>query len=173
MSSFSGGVGSSWYVKRTIGVSRTVKDNTLIDVKTLDLGDEPYATGWPAKYVSEDTNINARLPQRIWNKTIKFLRPISVYEVTLVVVMKSASIRQEWDAVEELYSLCAFTFLSGKLVAISGLANVLASGQLNTLDTDDPQASGNHRWLHICLWTTEEIESALCSKNKLQVPRRY
>jgi hypothetical protein len=50
--------------------------NRIIDIKTLDLGDEPRDDRWPAKYISKSTNSSGTLLGKVWNTITRPLRPI-------------------------------------------------------------------------------------------------
>jgi hypothetical protein len=63
------------------GLPTSLSANTLIDIKSLQLGDERQDKRWPAKYVLGDP-LGKTLIARLWNAMTKSFRPIIVHEVT-------------------------------------------------------------------------------------------
>jgi hypothetical protein len=73
-------------------LSSSLRGNTLIDIKSLDLGDEPQDDRWPAKYVSKSIIARRTFMGRIWSTIMELFQPITIQEVTLNLRMKSASV---------------------------------------------------------------------------------
>ncbi|CZR61292.1 uncharacterized protein PAC_11188 [Phialocephala subalpina] len=159
------------------GLPSSLRGNTIIDIKSLDLGDELRDNGWPAKYISKNSTAGRTLLRKLWDGVTELVRPVTVQEVTLKSSMNNASVYRDWDAVVELYSLGALTFQKDKLVALSGLASAIFIGERNT-SADGYLAGLWHSSLpsHL-LWIAEKTtvtrQSYWQRKNKVLVPSRY
>jgi hypothetical protein len=107
------------------GLPSSLRQNTFVDIKTLDLGDEPQDERWPAKYTSTTEELPTTLLQRIWRMLSQHLQPVTRLEATLYAPMRDTSVYQDWDTLVELYSLGALSYSQDKLVALSGIASVV------------------------------------------------
>ena len=138
----------------------SLRQNTLIDIKTLQLGDELQDDRWPAKYVLQDLRA-ATWTKRLWYALKAMFQPTIHQEVTLHATKKSASVYRDWDAVVELYSMQFLTYEKDKLVAISGIAN-----SISKLEPPGAPTNGylSGLWQSslpaYLLWITDENESS-------------
>ncbi|KAI8939172.1 hypothetical protein NX059_005005 [Plenodomus lindquistii] len=121
-----------WECRETIacetyckGLPSSLRQNTFVDIKTLDLGDEPQDKRWPAKYISSTEEPPKTSLQRIWRIISGNFRPVMLQEATLHAAMKDASVYQDWDTMVELYSLGTLTYSTDKLAALAGIASVI------------------------------------------------
>ncbi|KAF1912273.1 heterokaryon incompatibility protein-domain-containing protein [Ampelomyces quisqualis] len=105
------------------GLPPSLQQNRLLDIKTLDLSDEPLDSCWPVEYESSSINIRTTWLGSAWSYLTEPFQPITVQNLTVMSPVRRMSIYQHWNALVELYSLGALTFSSDKLVALSGLAN--------------------------------------------------
>jgi hypothetical protein len=155
------------------GLPPSLRENTLIDIKTLDLDDEPQDNRWSAKYVSKSVTASEGLVGSVWSTITELFRPIITQEVTLNSPMKSASAYRDWDAVVELYSLGAISYPRDKLMAVSGLATVISARERH--GPSDGYLAG--LWQsslpsHL-LWTTEKVRKTQKGKESTVIPSRY
>jgi hypothetical protein len=156
------------------GLPTSLRTNTLIDIKSLQLGDERQDKRWPAKYILGDPPGKTSIA-RLWNAMTKLFRPIIVHEVTLNTTLKKASVFQDWDAVVELYTLGALTFPIDKLEALAGLAKSIADVEPG--EPGDGYLAG--LWQSslpaYLLWTTEVAGVIRGSgrKSEKMIPARY
>jgi hypothetical protein len=141
------------------GLPACLRQNSLIDIKTLQLGDELQDDRWPAKYVLQDLRA-ATWTKRLWYAFKTMFQPMIHQQVTLHATKKSASVYRDWDAVVELYSMQFLTYPKDKLVAISGIANSISRSEPDT--PTDGYLSG--LWQSslpaYLLWITEENEGS-------------
>ncbi|KAF2806681.1 HET-domain-containing protein [Mytilinidion resinicola] len=151
------------------GLPFSLRGNTLIDIKTLDLGDEPQDDRWPAKYVSKSVNARGTLLGHVWSTVTELFRPITLQEVTLNSTMKSASVYRDWDAVVELYSLGALSFPHDKLVALSGIASAMSMVEKNAPGDGYLAGLWQSSLPSHLLWTTEKTEK----RRQTLIPSRY
>lgn len=143
----------------------SLQRNKHIGIKTLHLGDEVQDDRWPATYTSKNGPESQSLVGRLWTAAMGLFRPTIIQKVTLNSAMKSTSAYQDWDAVVELYSLGRLSYENDKLVALSGLASTILTGD---------QSAGPDGYLagiwqsslpsHL-LWVTEKTEAL--------TPRKY
>lgn len=155
------------------GLPSSLRGNTIIDIKTLDLGDEPRDDRWPSKYSSKSTTTSRTLLGRVWNSVTELFRPVTLQEVTLNSTRQTASVYRDWDAVVELYSLGALTYSNDKLVALSGLASAISIGEQSAIG-DGYLAGLWHSSLpsHL-LWTAEKSEKTWQGRPEVLIPKRY
>lgn len=139
-----------------LGLPASLRQNTAVDIKTLDLGDQPRDDKWSSKYVFGRPETSEKILRRLWGKLTRMLKPTIVQEVSLNASLNPPSVYKDWDAVVELYSQGSLTFAADKLVALSGLAStVLENGR--TVVDDGYLAGLWHSSLpgHL-LWITQE-----------------
>lgn len=108
------------------GFPPSIRRNTFIDIKTLNLGDEPRDESWPTTYSSKTSSSGNTVMQRLWGTITQPFRLIIFQEATLYSKMRSASVYRDWDTVVELYSRQNLTYSADRLMALSGLAAVMA-----------------------------------------------
>jgi hypothetical protein len=154
------------------GLPSSLRENTLIDIKTLDLGDEPKDNRWPAKYTSKSEDTRQNLMGTVWSPTTKLFRPIVIQETTLKSPMNSASIYRDWNAVVELYSLGALTYRKDKLVALSGIARTISIGERDALGDGYLAGLWQSSLPSHLLWTTEKTETS-GTRYVTSTPSRY
>jgi hypothetical protein len=157
------------------GLPANLRKHSLIDIKTLDLGDEPKDTRWPARYVSSGSTSPSSLLDKIRSSIASLFRPVTLHEVTLHSSINRPSIFRDWDAAVEMYSLGALTLDRDKLVALSGLADAISISDQNK--TQDGYLAG--LWQsslpsHL-LWTTETVTrtGGRGEEDSKYVPSRY
>jgi hypothetical protein len=157
------------------GLPASLRDNTLIDIKHLQLGDELQDDRWPSKYVLQDPQA-ATWVEGLWYALRTMFQPIVHQEVTMYATMKSSSVYRDWDAIVELYTRQYLTIESDKLEALSGLASSISASELG--------APGNGYFAGLwqsslpayLLWTTEKAESLKGQQQQRAehtTPRRY
>lgn len=138
-----------------LGLPASLRQNTAIDIKSLDLGDESRDDKWSSKYIFGRQRRSDRIWSRLWNSLTGIFRPVEVQEVTLTSALNPPSVYKDWDAVVELYSQGKLTFAGDKLIALAGLASSICENGRNVVD-DGYLAGLWHSSLpsHL-LWTTE------------------
>jgi hypothetical protein len=115
------------------GLPATLQSHQIINIKRLQLGQQPKDNRWPATYSSEDRNAVSRT-QRLWDDFTKMFRPVVIRQVTMRTAMGSASIFEDWNAVVRLYSMGRLTFSRDKLIALSGVAQAIAASRSDQLN---------------------------------------
>ncbi len=155
------------------GLPSSLRGNTVIDIKTLDLVDEPRDDHWPAKYISKSVSARETLLGRVWDTVKELLRPIKLQEVTLNSTMKPLSVYRDWNAVVELYSLEALTVDRDKLVALSGIASAISIGERITLGDGYLAGLWQSSLPSHLLWTTEKTEQTWQGRPQVLMPDRY
>lgn len=150
-----------WECRETIacetywkGLPPSLRQNTFVDVKTLDLGDAPQDERWPSRYTS-DLEMPQTMMHRLWDMVLRYARPVKLQEVNFYAALNDASVYRDWTTIAELYSLGLLTMKQDKLVALSGIASVIVLDKGR--DTHDGYLAG--LWhsslpLHL-LWITE------------------
>lgn len=139
------------------GLPASLRENTLIDIKTLDLGDEPKDSRWPAKYESAGFSPHSNLTSRLWNAVWQWFKPITLHQVTLSTPVNRPSVYRDWDAAVELYSLGALSFESDKLAAVSGLADAICIGDKGVVEDGYLAGLWQSSLPSHLLWTTEIV----------------
>lgn len=155
------------------GLPSSLRGNTLIDIKSLNIGDGTQDDRWPAKYVSKSMNARGTLMERVWSTITELFQPITIQEVTLNSSMINASVYQDWDAVVELYSLGSLTFSGDKLVALAGLASVISIGERGTPSDGYLAGLWQSSLPSHLLWTTEKFETAKRGRKETLIPSKY
>ena len=172
--SSSGDIGREFVACETYhrGLPSSLRGNRIIDIKTLDLGDEPRDDRWPAKYISKSTTTSGTLLGRVWNTVTELFKPITLQEITLNSAKKTASVYRDWDAVVQLYSLGALTYPKDKLVALSGLASAISIGEQNAIGDGYLAGPWQSSLPSHLLWTTEKSEQTWRGRPEVLIPKR-
>jgi len=150
------------------GLPPSLRGNVIIDIKTLDLGDEPRDDRWPAKYISTSVNRSVGLLGRVGDALTELFRPITLQEVTLNSTRQTALAYRDWDAVVELYSMANLTFPIDKLTALSGIASSISIGDKTAVADGYLAGLWQSSLPSHLLWTTERRERV-----RVDVPRRH
>jgi hypothetical protein len=156
------------------GLPPSLRQNRLVDIKTLDLSDEPIDSRWPAKYKWSSVNAPTTLLGSIWGSLKGLFQPVTLQQLTLTSPVTRSSIYRDWDAVVELYSLGALTFSKDKLVALAGVASTISIGEKD-VPRDGYLAGLWHSSLpsHL-LWVTEKYQRKLRGAGEdTMIPGRY
>ncbi|CAN9330819.1 unnamed protein product [Alternaria alternata] len=114
------------------GLPASLRNHPYINIKRLQLGDEPKDDRWPAKYVSKASQDISNV-QSLWDKFTSIFRPIVIHETTLYAGLNNTSVYQDWYSVVEFYSMGNLTFPNDKLIALSGIAQTIVSAESSKL----------------------------------------
>lgn len=154
------------------GLPASLRNDSFIDIKALELGDETQDDRWPAVHISQDGGTSTTLMGRVWKSIAEEFRPIIRQEVTLYATKRSAAVFRDWDTVIELYSAGELSYVRDKLVAVSGIAGAIAQGAANF--QEDNYLAGLWQSSLPChlLWTTGDVNVARKGIWQPKVPRR-
>lgn len=108
------------------GLPASLRNHPYINIKRLQLGDEPKDNRWPAKYVSKASQDITNV-QSLWDKFTSIFRPVVVHEITLYAGLNDTSVYRDWYSVVEFYSMGNLTFPVDKLIALSGIAQTIVA----------------------------------------------
>ncbi|CAN9252486.1 unnamed protein product [Alternaria alternata] len=108
------------------GLPASLRNHPYINIKRLQLGDEPKDDRWPAKYVSKASQDISNV-QSLWDKFTSIFRPVVIHETTLYAGLNDTSVYQDWYSVVEFYSMGNLTFPNDKLTALSGIAQTIVA----------------------------------------------
>ena len=108
------------------GLPASLRNHPYINIKRLQLGDEPKDDRWPAKYVSTASQDISNV-KSLWDKFTSIFRPIVIHETTLYAGLNNTSVYQDWYSVVEFYSMGNLTFSNDKLIALSGIAQTIVA----------------------------------------------
>jgi hypothetical protein len=108
------------------GLPASLRNHPYINIKRLQLGDEPKDDRWPTKYVSKASQDISNV-QSLWDKFTSIFRPVVIHETTLYAGLNDTSVYQDWYSVVEFYSMGNLTFPNDKLTALSGIAQTIVA----------------------------------------------